>query len=81
MPRSPVAKHQPLRLKLWPLRIKNVAEFAVVVAHSRLLDVEAIEARRERVPETVHVALRVERLPRSDASLALAGFEHEEKRV
>ncbi len=79
VPLCTVAINQPILLELRALGLGYVPEFAVVIAHALLLDVELVEARGEGIPQGLHVTLWMECLPWPDAGLGLTRLENEEK--
>ena len=78
MPCRTMSPDQAVPLKLRAFRVNDVAQLAVIVAHARLLHVEAVESWRERIPEVLHIALGVQSLPGARADVPLAGLEHKE---
>jgi hypothetical protein len=77
-----VAVRQPINFKLRPFRVQYIPQLAAIVPDLLLLRlVKLVKPRGQRVTEILHVAGRMEGLPRTNARLPLAGLEDEEQGI
>lgn len=82
VPPGIVAIDKAVALELRAFSIQNLSQLAPIIPDLLLLRlVEVVKARCQRIVQVLDIARRMERLPRADASLALAGLEHEQQRV